>query len=63
MLCLLYLFPEEVKRQQESLQRCQSLEETQRLFDEGDYAQVVETLAATFVTGPNVRRSQKVSGR
>ncbi|KAL8594874.1 hypothetical protein ACOMHN_016115 [Nucella lapillus] len=38
---------EEVKRQQESLKRCQSLEECQRLCDQGQYQQVVESLTAT----------------
>ena len=44
--------PDEVKRQQESLQRCQSLEEVQRLFDAGAFAQVVDALTATFTSAP-----------
>lgn len=37
-----------VQQQLESLQRCQSLEEVQRLYDHGDYSAVVELLIVTF---------------
>ncbi|KAJ8299281.1 hypothetical protein KUTeg_023341, partial [Tegillarca granosa] len=40
--------PDIVKRQQESLQRYQSSEETQKLFDSGNYEKVVEFLLQTF---------------
>nr|KAG5701968.1 hypothetical protein BaRGS_034550 [Batillaria attramentaria] len=50
---------EEVKRQQESLQRCQSLEETQRLFDAGKYQQVVDYLTPTFAQSQAVQSGLK----
>ncbi|KAL5007713.1 hypothetical protein ScPMuIL_016519 [Solemya velum] len=43
---------DEVKNHQESLQRCQSLDETQRLYDAGDYRKVAEILLQTFKSQP-----------
>lgn len=47
-----------VQQQLESLQRCQSLEEVQRLYEHGDYAAVVDLLILTF---NQPRTSRKVS--
>ncbi|XP_076450993.1 uncharacterized protein LOC143286923 isoform X2 [Babylonia areolata] len=50
---------EEVKRQQESLKRCQSLEESQRLFDAGQYQQVIDSLTATCLLPQATQRTFK----
>ncbi|ELU14548.1 hypothetical protein CAPTEDRAFT_199502 [Capitella teleta] len=49
---------EEVQKQEESLKRCQSLEEVQRLHEKGSYAVVVETLLQTFTQGSMQRRGK-----
>lgn len=38
----------EVRKQKESLERCQSLEEVHRLHDTGEHDKVVELLLQTF---------------
>ncbi|XP_054714787.1 LOW QUALITY PROTEIN: calcineurin-binding protein cabin-1-like [Uloborus diversus] len=52
---------ENVQQQLESLQRCQSLEEVQRLYEHGDYAAVVDLLIVTFHQ-PRTKRKQNLEG-
>ncbi|KAG8195575.1 hypothetical protein JTE90_002197 [Oedothorax gibbosus] len=52
---------EKVNRQLESLQRCQSLEEVQRLYEQGDYAAVVNLLIPTF-NQPTTKRKHSLEG-
>ncbi|GBN00302.1 Calcineurin-binding protein cabin-1 [Araneus ventricosus] len=52
---------DKVQQQLESLQRCQSLEEVQRLYEHGDYNAVVNLLILTFNT-PRTKRKQSLDG-
>uniref|UniRef100_A0A8C1UIQ5 Calcineurin-binding protein cabin-1 n=1 Tax=Cyprinus carpio TaxID=7962 RepID=A0A8C1UIQ5_CYPCA len=47
---------EEIEKKLKSLERCQSLEEIQRLFDTGDYQSVVRLLQPTLSFGPGSAR-------
>ncbi|XP_051510129.1 calcineurin-binding protein cabin-1 isoform X1 [Myxocyprinus asiaticus] len=47
---------EEIEKKLKSLERCQSLEEIQRLFDSGDYPSVVRLLQPTLSFGPSSAR-------
>ncbi|XP_055949732.1 calcineurin-binding protein cabin-1-like isoform X2 [Argiope bruennichi] len=52
---------DKVQQQLESLQRCQSLEEVQRLYEHGDYNAVVNLLILTF-NQPRTKRKQSLDG-
>lgn len=43
-----WLPPPQIDKKQKSLERCQSLEEIQRLFEAGDYGSVVRLLRPTL---------------
>ncbi|XP_053480415.1 calcineurin-binding protein cabin-1 isoform X2 [Ictalurus furcatus] len=47
---------EEIEKRLKSLERCQSLEEIQRLFETGDYQSVVRLLQPTLSYGPSSAR-------
>uniref|UniRef100_A0A8C2Q1K9 Calcineurin-binding protein cabin-1 n=1 Tax=Cyprinus carpio TaxID=7962 RepID=A0A8C2Q1K9_CYPCA len=47
---------EEIEKKLKSLERCQSLEEIQRLFDTGDYQSVIRLLQPTLSFGPGSSR-------
>uniref|UniRef100_A0A9J7X8E5 Calcineurin-binding protein cabin-1 n=1 Tax=Cyprinus carpio carpio TaxID=630221 RepID=A0A9J7X8E5_CYPCA len=47
---------EEIEKKLKSLERCQSLEEIQRLFDTGDYQSVIRLLQPTLSFGPGSAR-------
>ncbi|KAM9474722.1 calcineurin-binding protein cabin-1 isoform 3-T4 [Clarias gariepinus] len=47
---------EEIEKKLKSLERCQSLEEIQRLFEAGDYQSVVRLLQPTLSYGPSSAR-------
>ncbi|KAK3540198.1 hypothetical protein QTP70_028388 [Hemibagrus guttatus] len=47
---------EEIEKKLKSLERCQSLEEIQRLFETGDYQSVVRLLQPTLSYGPSSAR-------
>ncbi|XP_060787330.1 calcineurin-binding protein cabin-1 isoform X2 [Neoarius graeffei] len=47
---------EEIQKKLKSLERCQSLEEIQRLFETGDYQSVVRLLRPTLSYGPSSAR-------
>ncbi|XP_072538504.1 calcineurin-binding protein cabin-1 isoform X3 [Salminus brasiliensis] len=47
---------EEIEKKLKSLERCQSLEEIQRLFESADYHSVVRLLQPTLSCGPNAAR-------
>ncbi|XP_018587162.2 calcineurin-binding protein cabin-1 isoform X2 [Scleropages formosus] len=46
---------DEIDKKLKSLERCQSLEEVQRLFESGDYESVVRLLRPTLSTGASAR--------
>ncbi|XP_071040839.1 calcineurin-binding protein cabin-1 isoform X2 [Parasteatoda tepidariorum] len=50
-----------VQQQLESLQRCQSLEEVQRLYEHKDYTAVVDLLVLSF-NQPRTKRKQNLDG-
>ncbi|GFQ82744.1 calcineurin-binding protein cabin-1 [Trichonephila clavata] len=52
---------DKVQQQLESLQRCQSLEEVQRLYEHSDYEAVVNLLILTF-NQPRTKRKQSLEG-
>nr|XP_055023492.1 calcineurin-binding protein cabin-1 isoform X2 [Misgurnus anguillicaudatus] len=47
---------EEIEKKLKSLERCQSLEEIQRLFNSGDYQSVIRLLQPTLSFGPSSAR-------
>ncbi|XP_062855378.1 calcineurin-binding protein cabin-1 [Trichomycterus rosablanca] len=47
---------EEIEKKLKSLERCQSLEEIQKLFETGDYQSVVRLVTPTLSYGPNSAR-------
>ncbi|XP_066499706.1 calcineurin-binding protein cabin-1 isoform X2 [Hoplias malabaricus] len=49
---------EEIEKKLKSLERCQSLEEIQRLFESGDYNSVFRLLQPTLSCGPSSARSK-----
>ncbi|KAF5907335.1 calcineurin-binding protein cabin-1 isoform X1, partial [Clarias magur] len=49
---------EEIEKKLKSLERCQSLEEIQRLFEAGDYQSVVRLLQPTLSYGPSSARTK-----
>ncbi|GIY38511.1 calcineurin-binding protein cabin-1 [Caerostris extrusa] len=53
---------DKVQQQLESLQRCQSLEEVQRLYEHGDYTAVVNLLILTFNQPSRTKRKQPLEG-
>ncbi|GFT23499.1 calcineurin-binding protein cabin-1, partial [Nephila pilipes] len=56
-----FVTADKVQQQLESLQRCQSLEEVQRLYEHGDYEAVVNLLILTF-NQPRTKRKQSLDG-
>ncbi len=50
-LCNITLFSVVVQNRIDSLRRCQSVEEVQRLYEEGEYREVVTLLLQTFSQG------------